>query len=331
MKKKILLMGESGVGKTSMRSMVFAGYLAHNTSRLKYTKGIEYSHIKFAGELVFHILDCGGRQGFMESYFLNKSMSIFKNVDVFIYVFDISATFDMDVFRKCSIYLKQYSPEAKIYCIINKIDIIHCDEIKQIVDNKMQLIKIANNADSIEFYSTSILNETVYMAWSHIIQHIMRTYLDIEPKLTQFVNMIEANEVFLIERSSMLIIAKRHLYDIVQYNNDTHQKYPSSFETNICNSDQCIADNKTCTRNVYSSSCSTETITRVFKIFQIQIKTFDTVKEIEFCFENLYIFFKLIMPNIYILIVINKYIPSFILKNNITILVEFLQPLAKKY
>jgi Ras-related GTP-binding protein A/B len=33
-KKKVLLMGKSGSGKTSMRSIIFANYLARDTMRL---------------------------------------------------------------------------------------------------------------------------------------------------------------------------------------------------------------------------------------------------------------------------------------------------------
>jgi len=34
MKKKVLLMGKSGAGKTSMRSIIFANYIARDTRRL---------------------------------------------------------------------------------------------------------------------------------------------------------------------------------------------------------------------------------------------------------------------------------------------------------
>jgi Ras-related GTP-binding protein A/B len=38
MKKKVLLMGKSGSGKTSMRSIIFANYLARDTMRLGPTR-----------------------------------------------------------------------------------------------------------------------------------------------------------------------------------------------------------------------------------------------------------------------------------------------------
>jgi Ras-related GTP-binding protein A/B len=37
-KKKVLLMGKSGAGKTSMRSIIFANYMARDTMRLAPTR-----------------------------------------------------------------------------------------------------------------------------------------------------------------------------------------------------------------------------------------------------------------------------------------------------
>ena len=39
LKKKVLLMGKSGSGKTSMRSIIFANYIARDTRRLGATIG----------------------------------------------------------------------------------------------------------------------------------------------------------------------------------------------------------------------------------------------------------------------------------------------------
>mmetsp|Transcript_34467 Transcript_34467/g.84471 ORF Transcript_34467/g.84471 Transcript_34467/m.84471 type:complete len:129 (-) Transcript_34467:1219-1605(-) len=58
--RKFLLMGKSGAGKTSMRSIVFANYVARDTERLGPTIDIERSHIRFLGDLVLSLWDCGG-------------------------------------------------------------------------------------------------------------------------------------------------------------------------------------------------------------------------------------------------------------------------------
>ena len=91
---QVLLMGKSGSGKTSMRSIIFANYIARDTRRLGATsecfyyglaKGcgyhthllvlcvlgwcdcfccnvvdVEHSHVRFLGNLVLNLWDCGG-------------------------------------------------------------------------------------------------------------------------------------------------------------------------------------------------------------------------------------------------------------------------------
>ena len=51
MLQKVLLMGKSGAGKTSMRSIIFANYLARDTMRLGATIDVEHSHVRFLGKL----------------------------------------------------------------------------------------------------------------------------------------------------------------------------------------------------------------------------------------------------------------------------------------
>lgn len=53
-------MGKSGSGKTSMRSIIFANYIARDTRRLGATIGVEHAHVRFLGDLVLNLWDCGG-------------------------------------------------------------------------------------------------------------------------------------------------------------------------------------------------------------------------------------------------------------------------------
>ena len=82
-------MGKSGSGKTSMRSIIFANYLARDTRRLGATIDVEHSHVRFLGNLVLNLWDCGGQDVFMENYIASQKDYIFKSVQVLIYVFDV--------------------------------------------------------------------------------------------------------------------------------------------------------------------------------------------------------------------------------------------------
>jgi Ras-related GTP-binding protein A/B len=59
-KQKVLLMGKSGSGKSSMRSIIFSNYVAKDVRRLGATIDVEHSRVKFLGNLVLNLWDCGG-------------------------------------------------------------------------------------------------------------------------------------------------------------------------------------------------------------------------------------------------------------------------------
>ena len=59
-KQKVLLMGKSGAGKSSMRSIIFSNYVAKDVRRLGATIDVEHSRVKFLGNLVLNLWDCGG-------------------------------------------------------------------------------------------------------------------------------------------------------------------------------------------------------------------------------------------------------------------------------
>ncbi|CAL8078664.1 unnamed protein product [Calicophoron daubneyi] len=125
-------MGKSGSGKTSMRSMIFSNFIARDTRRLGPTMDVEHTHLRLLGGLVLNLWDCGGQDGFMESYFVNQRETIFRNVEVLIYVFDIESrevTKDLAYYGSCLEALKQNSPGAKIFCLIHKTDLVSVDEL----------------------------------------------------------------------------------------------------------------------------------------------------------------------------------------------------------
>ena len=112
-------MGRSGGGKTSMRSIIFANYSAKDTRRLGATSktksnrfelnrtfsisvDVEQSYVRFLGNLILNLWDCGGQEAFMESYFITQKDNIFKNVEVLIYVFDVQ-TPELEKVEDCSI------------------------------------------------------------------------------------------------------------------------------------------------------------------------------------------------------------------------------------
>lgn len=84
-----MLMGSEGAGKTSMHSVIFANYPAKNTKNIGYTVERKEYRLNFMGNLTFNLWDCGGQDTFMDNYFMVQRETIFKNVEVVIYVFNV--------------------------------------------------------------------------------------------------------------------------------------------------------------------------------------------------------------------------------------------------
>lgn len=68
--RKVLLMGKSGAGKSSMRSIVFSNYVAKDVRRLGATIDVEHSNIKFMGNLMLNLWDCGGSVSLCLPFFI---------------------------------------------------------------------------------------------------------------------------------------------------------------------------------------------------------------------------------------------------------------------
>jgi Ras-related GTP-binding protein A/B len=143
-KKKVLLMGKSGAGKTSMRSIIFANYMARDTMRLAPTLDVEHTHIRFMGNLVLNLWDCGGQYRFFENYFDHQRDTIFRNVEVLIYVFDIESAEienDFTLFDGVLEAMEQNSPDASIFVLIHKMDLVAEDDRLRVFRHREKVIQ----------------------------------------------------------------------------------------------------------------------------------------------------------------------------------------------
>ncbi|KAJ9426195.1 Gtr1/RagA G protein conserved region-domain-containing protein [Fusarium oxysporum] len=188
-KKKVLLMGKSGSGKSSMRSIIFSNYIARDTRRLNYLS--------------------------------QQRVHVFSNVGVLIYVFDIeSRDVDRDLATYVSILsaLLQYSPAAKIYILIHKMDLVVPTARESVYDERIRVVRqktfeYANSvgiaASSIELtpFATSIWDQSLYKAWASIIHDLVPNLSVIERNLANLGLAIEAEELLLFERTSFLAVS----------------------------------------------------------------------------------------------------------------------------
>jgi len=203
-------MGKSGAGKTSMRSIIFANYIARDTRRLGATIDVEHSHVRFLGNLVLNLWDCGGQEAFMENYFASQRDNIFKNVAVLIYVFDVESRElekDIHYYQSCLEAVWEHSREAKIFCLIHKMDLVQEDQREMIFQQRQQELTELSKPLECTLFPTSIWDETLYKAWSSIVYKLIPNVNALETKLERFAELIDADEVLLFERATFLVIS----------------------------------------------------------------------------------------------------------------------------
>jgi Ras-related GTP-binding protein A/B len=240
--RKVLLMGKSGAGKSSMRSIVFSNYVAKDVRRLGATIDVEHSNIKFMGNLMLNLWDCGGwvdspvartnieydkieecaqpkmpcwsrprQDGFVENYLTHQRAHVFSSVAVLIFVFDIeSREFAADVISYSAIIraLSENSPGAAVFVLIHKMDLVQARLRQQLFDERADYIRQASEGfrDTVEFFPTSIWDQSLYKAWTQIIYFLIPNARGIEGLLRELAEVVDARELILYERTTCLMV-----------------------------------------------------------------------------------------------------------------------------
>lgn len=235
-KKKLLLMGRSGSGKSSMRSIIFSNYSAFDTRRLGATIDVEHSHLRFLGNMTLNLWDCGGQDIFMENYFTKQKDHIFQMVQVMIHVFDVESQEvikDIEIFMRALKQLKKYSPDAKIFVLLHKMDLVQLDkrdELFQIMMNKLSEASTEYGFPDIIGFPTSIWDESLYKAWSQIVCSLIPNMSIYETNLLKFKEMLNAYEIILFEKTTFLVICSSNSNNNSNNKNGTMVIDPKRFE-----------------------------------------------------------------------------------------------------
>lgn len=203
-------MGASGSGKTSMRSMIFSNNPASLTSRLGATIDVEQNHVRFLGDLILNLWDCGGQDAFMDCYLSAQRSTIFSHVGVMIYVFDVESremAKDLEYYRECLDSLSQFSKDANVFLLVHKMDLIRDGERSVTLQRKLGDLEKASGDVPVKVHGTSIYDETLYKAWSSIVNTLIPNAHNLSKHLGIFAEACNATEVILFERTTFLVIA----------------------------------------------------------------------------------------------------------------------------
>lgn len=93
----------------------------------------------------------------MENYFTSQRDNIFRNVEVLIYVFDVESRElekDMHYYQSCLEAILQNSSDAKVFCLVHKMDLVQEDQ-RDVVRSKIWTLSTTRMF--LLFYSESLL------------------------------------------------------------------------------------------------------------------------------------------------------------------------------
>jgi Ras-related GTP-binding protein A/B len=146
----------------------------------------------------------------MENYFAAQKDTIFRSVEVLIYVFDVESREidkDMHYYQSCLEQLMINSKDAKIFCLIHKMDLVQDELRDKLFDERTQELRNLSEPMHIETFRTSIWDETLYAAWSKIVYTLIPNVKILESHLKRFAQNCEADEIVLFERTTFLVIS----------------------------------------------------------------------------------------------------------------------------
>ena len=87
-KIKVLLMGKKGVGKTSIKSVIFENMRPQDTFKFSSTEEIEETHINYVNNILLDVLDFNSNESDLKEYLTTKKELFFSNADFLIFISD---------------------------------------------------------------------------------------------------------------------------------------------------------------------------------------------------------------------------------------------------
>lgn len=204
------MMGPAGVGKTSMRSIIFANCAPKDTLSMGFTYDVSESKINFMGKLNLNLFDCGGQSVFTLGYFDQKKKYVFENVEQLVFVIEAERSkdnndTDLEYYEKCITALDENSPNAKVFVLIHKMDLINEDRKKQVRERREAEIKKRSKNFEVVCFSTSIWDVSLYRAWTEIVSSMITDKAALSSSLKKLAEACGATEIILFEKATFLL------------------------------------------------------------------------------------------------------------------------------
>jgi len=171
--RKIILLGLSQAGKTSIRDVVFGGIAPEETENYAATLNYERQIEQVADEAVT-VMDLGGQEVFLKRFLSSMSSFIFSNVAVLVFICDI-ATPDkfpqsLKAFVEGVTRLEEMSDvQPAIYVLLHKTDLMpDLTQRAERMELLMELFQDGASNKNVTFLQTSIYDNSIHEAFKRI-------------------------------------------------------------------------------------------------------------------------------------------------------------------
>jgi Ras-related GTP-binding protein A/B len=109
-------------------------------------------------------------------------------------------------YQNCLEALMQNSSNAKVFCLVHKMDLIQEEMREKVFHDKENDIMRTSDAISsrqrastqVQCFRSSIWDETLYKAWSAIVYQLIPNVGSMENKLKQLAEIMDADEVYIV-------------------------------------------------------------------------------------------------------------------------------------
>ena len=117
---------------------------------------------------------------------------------------------DLQTFASIISALSEYSPGARIFALVHKMDLVKAVYRATVIDSKSDAIRSRSGrfAKNIGIYATSIWDESLYRAWGSIVNSLIPNLDVVEVGLRDLQAVTEAEEVVLFEQNTFLTVTK---------------------------------------------------------------------------------------------------------------------------
>lgn len=225
---KINLMGLAGVGKTSMRSVIFSDCTPRDTMVIGYTYEVAEIKLNFMNASLC-LFDCGGQYEYIKKYLSSKREYVFSNTEVLIFVAEAIPEVkkqqqkinnfqqskpeneedrsDLKYFEDCVNALDEISPNAEIVVLIHKMDKVKTTEKSFIYSKRQKEFLARSKGFKVTFFATSIFESSLYKAWTQIVsRYLIKDSKKIKEILSSLVQSCNSVEAVLLEKKTLLIV-----------------------------------------------------------------------------------------------------------------------------